>query len=261
MHKAKADSGQIDYFPCRYGTSRNTFRGPRRRVIGDYVAFLGGTETFGRDAETPFPARLERSSGVACINFGCANAGIDAFVGDHTVLSASHNARLTVLQLTGAELLSNRYYSVHGRRNDRFLRPSNALRRLFPDVDFTEIHFTHHLLAVLCAQDAEVYAHVVEEMQSAWTARMRTLLAELGRPVDLLCLAVQGAVGVRPLASFVTCEMAKALTDNEVRLRFVFVDDHVSDLMPADRPFAWLPDDAAHQRIADQLGGLLVPRQ
>ena len=30
--------GGLNYFPCRYGTSKLLFRGPRRRLDGRYVA-------------------------------------------------------------------------------------------------------------------------------------------------------------------------------------------------------------------------------
>ena len=39
-------------------------------------------------------------------------------------------ARLTVLQVTGAQNMSNRFYSVHPRRNDRFLKASPLLRAM-----------------------------------------------------------------------------------------------------------------------------------
>ena len=65
-----AAHGALDYFPCRYGRSRVLFRGPKRPLDGPYVAFLGGTETYGRFIETPFPALVEPALGQACINFG-----------------------------------------------------------------------------------------------------------------------------------------------------------------------------------------------
>jgi hypothetical protein len=46
----------------------------------------------------------------------------------------------------GAQNLSNRLYTVHPRRNDRFLRASGILRTIYRDVDFTEFHFTRHML-------------------------------------------------------------------------------------------------------------------
>ncbi len=54
MTYMKLGQAALDYYPCRYGASKLLFRGPRRRLQGDYVAFLGGTETYGKFIETPF---------------------------------------------------------------------------------------------------------------------------------------------------------------------------------------------------------------
>jgi predicted Zn-dependent protease len=66
------------------------------------------------------------------------NAGLDAFLHAPQVLALAGAARVTVVQAMGAQALSNRYYRVHPRRNDRFLGPSPALSALFREVDFTE---------------------------------------------------------------------------------------------------------------------------
>ena len=42
-----AGPAPLDYLPCRYGTSKLMFRGPRRRLEAPYIAFLGGPETYG----------------------------------------------------------------------------------------------------------------------------------------------------------------------------------------------------------------------
>ena len=46
----------LDYFPCRYGKSKLLFRGPRKRMAGEFLAMIGGTETYGKFIEKPFPA-------------------------------------------------------------------------------------------------------------------------------------------------------------------------------------------------------------
>ena len=120
------------------------FRGPQRPLDGRYLAFLGGTETFGKFYDSPFPALVERRIGTPCVNLGAVNAGVDVHARDATVLAACHDAAATVIQLPGVQNQSNRFYSVHPRRNDRFLRPSAALETLYPDIDFTDIAFTRH---------------------------------------------------------------------------------------------------------------------
>ncbi|MEL6641461.1 MAG: DUF6473 family protein, partial [Pseudomonadota bacterium] len=125
------DGGALSYDPCRYGLSRIYFRGPKRDLNQPYLAFLGGTETFGKFIETPFPALIELELRHPCINFGCVNGGVDAFVNDPTIMEACKDADLTVVQIMGANNLSNRFFSVHPRRNDRFLRASTVLQAIY----------------------------------------------------------------------------------------------------------------------------------
>lgn len=184
-----AGSGPLDYAPCTYGGSRLIFRGPQRRLEGDYIAFLGGTETYGKFMRAPFPALVEEALGVTCVNFGQMNAGVDVFLNDNTVLAAAGQARITVVQAMGASNLSNRYYTVHPRRNDRFLKASALMQSLFRDVDFTEFHFTRHMLGALALRAPERFGQVIEEVQKAWLARMELLLSRIGSQAVLLWFA------------------------------------------------------------------------
>ncbi|MGF6859831.1 hypothetical protein ABIE69_000386 [Rhodobacteraceae bacterium MBR-64] len=182
-------AGALDYYPCRYGTSRLMFRGPRRRLKGDYVAALGGSATYGRFVARPYPALLERALGMTVINFGCMNAGVDVFAHDDAVLDACRGARAVVVQITGAQNLSNRFYAVHPRRNDRFVRGTAALAALYPEVDFTEFNFNRHMLQTLRARAPDRFEAVVAELKSVWVERMAALIGAIARPVLLLWLA------------------------------------------------------------------------
>lgn len=179
----------LDYMPCRYGASKLLFRGPKRRPDGPYAAFLGGTETYGKFIVRPFPALVEAETGVTCINLGWPNAGVDVFLCDPDILRLASAARVVVLQLPAAQNMTNRYYSVHPRRNDRFLRTSPMMRAMFRDVDFTEFHFTRHLLRRLREDAPERFQLIRDELQSAWSARMRMLLERIGAPVVLLWMS------------------------------------------------------------------------
>lgn len=183
--------GAIDYLPCRYGTSKLTFRGPGHDLAGEFIAVLGGTETYGKYIPQPYPSLLGRLAGVEVVNLGCVNAGPDAFLRDPGVLPVAARARAAVLQVMGAQNLSNRFYRVHPRRNDRFLGASSALRSMFPEVDFTEFHFTRHMLIALRAASPQRFEVVAEELRAVWVARMKLLLERLPRRVILLWLSVQ----------------------------------------------------------------------
>jgi hypothetical protein len=179
----------LNYAPCRYGVSRILFRGPQRRLDVPYVAFLGGTETYGKFIKTPFPALVESTLGVNCINFGVSNAGVDVFLNDVVRIQVADKARATVLQVVGAQNLSNRFYSVHPRRNDRFVSASPVLSAIYPEVDFSEFHFTRHMLSALHKVSPERFEVVRNEVRTAWSARMKLMLGHMTGPVLLLWFA------------------------------------------------------------------------
>ncbi|MCA0995154.1 DUF6473 family protein [Alloyangia pacifica] len=194
MSYAESVEGALEYFPCRYGRSRTLFRGPKRALHPPYVAFLGGAETFGRFVSEPFAAQVEAALAEAgvphpCVNLGAVNAGIDLYLGDPAVMALADQAEISVLQVMGAQNMSNRFYGVHPRRNDRFLHASDRLQQLYPEVDFTEFHFTLHMLGRLREISQERFAEVTAELRLAWVARMKHLLTLLGGRVVLLWAA------------------------------------------------------------------------
>lgn len=209
----------IDYQPCRYGASKILFRGPAKRVAGQYVAYLGGSETFGRFIRTPYPELLENTSGIASINLGCMRAGIDAFNTSPGLVDICSMAQVTVVQVMGAPNMSNRFYAVDPRHNDRFLRASKKFKELYPEVDFTEFDRTDHMLTALAQVGRDRLHMVRHEMQCAWVARMRTLLDQIDGLKVLLWLsdhapyskATGGTICRDPL--FVDRAMLNAVTD------------------------------------------------
>lgn len=180
MKHEQIEGDTINYHPCRYGTSRIFFRGPRKSLKDRYVTFIGSTETYGKGVELPFPALVETETGVTCVNLGCVNASVDAFLPEAAVHEACQGAALNIVQVMGAHNMSNRFYTVHPRRNDRFVRASSVMRAIYPDVDFTEFCFTRHMLASLYDLSPERFEIIQSELQMAWRARMRNFLAEIG---------------------------------------------------------------------------------
>lgn len=181
--------GALDYLPCRYGTSRLLFRGPKRNLRKAYYAFIGGTETYGKYIDQPFPALAEAELGMPCVNFGQANAGVDAFASDPFVLDAAKNAEVAVVQILGAQNMTNRFYAVHPRRNDRFISTSSLLRTIYREVDFSDFHYNKHMLSCLLAVCPDRFAAVRQELQDAWLARMRLMLRQISGKSILLWFA------------------------------------------------------------------------
>ncbi|MEL6243860.1 MAG: DUF6473 family protein, partial [Pseudomonadota bacterium] len=167
----------LDYFPCRYGRSRMLFRGPKRKLGGRFITCIGGTETYGRFVERPYPDLIADLSGLKTINLGCPHAGLDVFASDPAIHEIGHLAECTVIQVVGAQNMSNAFYSVHPRRNDRFLKAGPRLRGLYPKVDFTEFHFTGHLLSTLAYQSPAAFEVIRSELRATWLGRMQCVLA------------------------------------------------------------------------------------
>lgn len=186
MAYAYAGEGPLDYCPCRYGASRHVFRGPARDLSLPFVAAFGATETYGRFIREPWPALVEAETGFRMVNLGVPNAGPDAYLTDPGVLAVASKARAVVLQCPGAANLTNPFYAVHPRRNDRFLRALAPLVRLYPEVDFTNFHFTGHLLTTLHDLSPQRFGRLAEGLRRTWVGKMQALAAAPGVPVVLL---------------------------------------------------------------------------
>jgi hypothetical protein len=186
MKQEVVEPTEIGYRPCRYGRSDVLFRGPARPLGAPYIAFLGSTETYGKFIQQPFPALVEAQTRRTCVNLGCVNGGIDVFVNDQSIMDICRAAELTVLQIMGANNLSNRFYSVHPRRNDRFVDASSVLKAIYSDVDYSEFAFTRHMLGALHNTSPQRFEIVVNELRQAWSARMKNMLEKIGKNVILL---------------------------------------------------------------------------
>mgnify|MGYP001765314902 CR=1 FL=1 len=260
-------AGAPDYFPCHYGTSRLTFRGPKRDLTGEYLAVLGGTESYGRDVSMPFSAVLEADLGIPIANLACQNAGPDVYLADRPTLEVAAEAHLVIVQLTGVQNVSNRYYTVHPRRNDRFVAASPLLRSLYREVDFTEFHFTRHLLRSLAARGKDRFAPIAAELKALWLQRMTAILDRLPRRRVLLWLSdrppqTPGEGGDLAGASWL---VDRAMIDQLLPLAPAYVEcipaspDPVGSRPPppaAALPIGsetWLPDTETHARAAGAL--------
>lgn len=182
------DHSGLSYEPVTYGCGRSLFRGPERSIgAGDVVA-IGGTQTFGKFIARPWPERLEHRLHRAVVNLGSVNAGIDLFLHVPELITQVHRADAVVLEVFGAAHLSNPYFTVHPLRNDRVVAANGPLRRLYPDVDFSEVAFLRHMLGLLQKKDEKRFRLMVSVLQKVWLERMEVLLAALDRPVVALWL-------------------------------------------------------------------------
>jgi hypothetical protein len=265
-------AGAPDYFPCRYGASKLLFRGPRRTLDPPYCAALGGTLTYGKFVTRPYPALVEVATGLQVVNLGCVNAGPDVFVNEPAVISIAARAQVCVVQIMGAMNLSNRFYSVHPRRNDRFLTAQPPLRSLFREVDFTEFHFTRHMMQTLLSVAPDRFEIVANELRAVWTQQMRALLTALDRRAMLLWVSdtAPGAPLARPDLgrdpALVDRDMVEAILPLAREMLSVVISPEAlargvngMDFGPMDGPAArHVPGPAVHREVATALSERLL---
>ena len=175
-----------------------------------------------------------------------------------------------MVQVVGAQNTSNRFYAVHPRRNDRFLRPSRRMIEVWPDVDFTEIHFTRHLLKTLRASSPEHFERLRTELSEAWVARMRSLVREIGGRVVLLWMSDRRPEELADLTGetgplFVTRDMLEKLRPEVLDIvevvapqRYGAAETQGMVFPELERPAAEsLPGPATHRLAAEALAPCL----
>lgn len=172
----------------RVPTTGLDFRDKHRPDAPGYVLFLGGSETYGRCVRQPFPSLFNRLNGIEVLNLGLPNAGYDTIATDPDVVARARQAKLIVLQLMGAHLMTNRFYRVHKRRNDRFLTALPSLKTLYPGVDFSQFSFVGHMLRRLQRADPDSFALLVAGLQQGWRQRLVQMQQLYRRPMVFLWL-------------------------------------------------------------------------
>ncbi len=271
MSYAQMGRRALDYEPCQYPGSQMVFRGPQIDPLDEFVLCLGGSETFGKYTPDPFPDRLADRIGKPVVNMGAMNAGLDLFINDPAIASALDRADAVVLQIPGAANMSNRFFTVHPRRNDRFLKASNKMRQIYHDLDFTEFHFTRHMLTALRHQSEERFALVIAELRTAWRARMALLLDRINAPVHLLWLSQRApeddpvneeGLGYDPL--FVTRHMVDEIAPFAASMTISIWNDK---RVPDQRGLTYskgeeaaarlMPGPRDHERVSQELAQLL----
>ncbi|WP_224816991.1 DUF6473 family protein [Hasllibacter sp. MH4015] len=262
----------LDYQPVALPGSVLRFRGPMAIGQGPSVVCIGGSETFGRFIHAPFPSQLADALPLPVQNLGVINAGLDVMASDPAIGAALEAADAVVIQVTSVHNMTNRFYSVHPRRNDRFLKASPMLRTIYPQVDFTEFHFTRHLLKHLSTTSQDRFEIVKTELQSAWVGRMHKIIAGIAAPVHLLWLsnrapdeAESADLSIDPL--FVTSDMLRKVADRAASLTITTPDEEEQGVTARGKFFGpreeaaarLLPGPNLHDRAAQALLTHLSP--
>ena len=117
--------------------------------------------------------------------------GVDWHLTDPRLGEAAQGASAYVLVLPPLGNLSNPFYSVHPRRNDRFVAAKPSLKALYPEVDFAPFTFTGHALSALASACPERFSLIRRALVQQWSARMRCLLDQLPQRGVLIDLPAQ----------------------------------------------------------------------
>ena len=269
MHHVTWGASALEYFPCRHGQSRLLFRGPKKRFENRHIVVLGGSRTYGKFVAAPYADLLKDGVGCQVVNLGCLNAGLDAFALDETLISIGRRADLVVLEIQAAIDITNRFYAVHPRRNDRFLQASKMMERLFPAADFTEFNFTRHMLKTLQKQWPDRIGLMMEDLQQSWVSRMGRLLDDLNGNVVLLWLADStpplAALDVDHAPEGVNRRMIEAVRAKAADYVEVVISDEIRNLgtegmhyLPHEAEMAAaMPGPVVHQSVAAALEPVL----
>ncbi len=240
------EAGEIEMY--RFGRSQQIYRGPKPSLKRSYVAFIGGSEPFGKFVASPFPKLVQKNIKKSCVNWGTPGAGPGFFLKDPVLLEACSNADVCVVQAMNTEPLSNRMYSVFPRRNQRVRGVSEAIKALYPTIDFSQFKYVSAMLRKLREVDSDAFSVVEAELKAAWLARMLELLEDIETTKVLLWLKSENNdtllneemidVISKKVDHVVAVDIPAASTSN----RFV----------SASRESSWMTKPA-HQKVADTL--------
>lgn len=238
----------------RFGRSNQIYRGPKPSLKQPYIAFIGGSEPFGKFVSVPFPKLVQRSIKQTCVNWGTPGAGPGFFLKDPVLLEACANSAVCVIQVMDAAPLSNRMYSVFPRRNMRLRGVSEALKSLYPTIDFDGFRYVNAMLRKLRETDGEAYEVVVAEQRAAWLARMLELLEDIETQKVLLWLMPKNAEN-----SLVNEEMIDVVAKRADRvIRVPIPEKRRADLFgSAAKDSGWMTR-SVHAQVAETLAPELI---
>lgn len=240
----------------RFGRSKQIFRGPRPDLDRPYVAFIGGSEPFGKFVSSPFPKLTQRMVDTPCVNWGTPGAGPGFFLKDPVLLNACSNAQICVIQVMDAVPLSNRLYSVFPRRNMRLRGVSDSLCALYPETDFGKFKYVPAMIRELKSKDPSAYKIVLQEQRSSWMARMLELMEDIETTKVLLWLAPDNTSDED---ATITLDMVNAVSKRVDKLIKVSVAEKRSGNMlfgGGVKDTCWMTREV-HEQVASVISGHL----
>ena len=173
---------------------RGRFYGSAGRLagwIGPICCASAGPRPSGASSMPPLPRNWDTALQIDVVNMGVMNGGLDVLSGGSGHRHSTGAARRPwSLQITGAQTMTNRFYAVHPRRNDRFIKATPILRTIFRDVDFHRVPLhpaSSDPSPPRCRRTVSPCSR--RSCGLAWLARMSAFLRRTRVPVHLLWLS------------------------------------------------------------------------
>jgi Domain of unknown function (DUF6473) len=174
----RIDGHFIDYELYELPRVRGSFRGPP--VDGeDYVACLGGAQTFGRFVQKPFPKLLAETLGISALNLGRGGASPTFPLSDPALLDYVNRARLVIVQVFSGRSQSNSLFQIvgHGMVGVNLANRSEASADEF--------------YSWLLGQDKELARKIIAETRENYVRSMTQLFDAIVKPKILLWFSVR----------------------------------------------------------------------
>lgn len=168
------------------GTRRFLFRGPKPKHVeeGEYVACLGGAQTFGRFVENPYPSLLQAATGVDFLNLGIGDGKPAFYLHAKGLLEYLNRARAVVVQVFSARAVANSRFQPADIDNS-FLKDKTAGQ------DAKSVFADHAYSALLKQLDKPSVRRIVAETRRNYLSQMQDLLSLIKPPKILFWFSVR----------------------------------------------------------------------
>jgi hypothetical protein len=159
-------------------------RGPQPKQLKDdqYIACLGGAQTFGCFCNKPFAELVQEALSIQVINYGVGGAGPSFFLQQEKILRSLNKAACTILQVMSGRSESNSVFDTGGlsyitRRSDG--------RRLGARAAYQNLLWRKMIFG---RKDLK---RIIAETRENWIMNYKSLIEKIKSPVVLFWFSIR----------------------------------------------------------------------
>jgi hypothetical protein len=181
-HYQVSDKSVIDY--QLYNFNDLQLRGPKSSSE-NFIAYIGGAQTFGRFCQHPFPSIVGSRLNVGTLNFGRGGAGPAYFANSDMILNSVNQAKVAVIQIMSGRSVNNSVFFS--------LNHTGYGVRLIDGKEMKAIHVYKELANGRDprGKDVDFIKNLVSESRQIYVDQMISLLKKIKPPKILLWLSVR----------------------------------------------------------------------